>query len=67
MRGGRSAQPCVIVSAAPTPWVGTNPSWRAAVASRQPATSTAPSRWIAGWQAAHSANGRSGWQERLAR
>ena len=31
-------------SAAPTPCVGTNPSCRAATASRQPATSTAPSR-----------------------
>ena len=32
------------VERAPTPCVGTKPSWRAAVASRQPATSTAPSR-----------------------
>src|SRR5919201_1658819 len=40
IRGGRSVQPRAIVSAAPSPCVGTNPSDRAAAASRQPATST---------------------------
>ena len=67
IRGGRSARPWAIASAGPMPCVGTKPSCRAACASRQPATSTAPSRPIAGWQADHSANGRSGWHERPAR
>ena len=38
------------------------PSWRAACASRQPATSTAPSRLRDGSHALHSTNGCSGWQ-----
>ena len=42
MRGGPPATPVAISSAAPTPCVGTKPSWRAAAASRQAATSTAP-------------------------
>ena len=67
MRGGPLARPCAIASAGPIPCVGTNPSWRAEVASRHPATSTAPSRSIAGWQADQSANGSSGWHERPAR
>ena len=67
MRAGRSVRPCAMASAAPIPCVGTKPSWRAAAASRQPATSTAPRRPMAGWQADHSRNGRRGWQERPAR
>ena len=46
------------------PCVGTKPNWRAAVASRQPATSTAPSRSISGSAAAQSAKGSSGWHAR---
>ena len=49
------------------PCVGTKPSWRAAVASRQPATRTAPSRSSAGRHASQSAKGRRGWQVRPAR
>ena len=58
------ASPRAISSAAETPCVGTNPSCRAAAASRQPATSTAPSRSSAGRHASQSANGSSGWQVR---
>ena len=61
MRGGRSMRPRAISRAGPIPCVGTKPSCRAAVASRQPATSTAPSRLSAGMHAAQSANGSSGW------
>ena len=46
---------------------GTKPSWRAATASRQPATITAPSRSSAGAQPAQSAKGSSGWQVRPSR
>ena len=62
-RGGRSVPAAgPSQSAAPTPCAGTKPSWRAAAASRQPATSTWPSRCSAGWHADQSANGSSGWQ-----
>ena len=66
MRGSLPARARAMASAAPRLWVGTSPSWRAASASRQPATSTVPSRSSTGRQPAQSANGRSGWQERLA-
>ncbi len=67
MRGSPPARPRAISIAAPIPWVGTSPRRRAANESRQPATSTWPSRPSAGWQAAHSANGRSGWHARPSR
>src|SRR5207244_610024 len=56
-----------IASPARTPCTGTKPSWRAAVASRQPPTSTAPSRSSAGWHAFQCRNGSSGWTVRPAR
>ena len=61
------ASPCAISSALAIEWLGTNPSARAATASRLPATTTRPRRASAGWQPAQSAYGRSGWQARPAR
>ena len=58
------ARPWAISSALESPWVGTKPSARAAWWSRQPATTTAPSRSSAGRQLSQSAYGRSGWQAR---
>src|SRR5205085_3259148 len=52
IRGGRPARPVAISSAGPRPWAGTKPSCRAATASRQPATTTAPRRSSAGRHAA---------------
>ena len=67
MRASPPARPRTRWSAAPTPCTGTKPSWRAAVASREPATKTAPSRESAGWQLFQSRKGRSGWTVRPAR
>ena len=60
----RAPWPRAISSAAPTPCMGTRPSCRTADASPAPATSTAPSRPSAGWQAFQSRNGSSGCTER---
>ena len=67
MRSWPAGAAAAICSAAPTPCVGTKPSARAASWSRQPATSTAPSRPSAGAQAPQSANGSSGWCVRPSR
>ena len=66
-RARRPATPCAISSALDTEWLGTNPSARAATASRLPATITRPSLESAGWQPAQSAYGSSGWHARPAR
>ena len=67
MRASGPVTPRTSSSAVPRLPVGTKPSWRAATASRQPATITDPTRLSVGAQPAQSAKGSSGWQVRPSR